>query len=175
MAYGENGVVTRRDLTRIKLTRVNSQFISSNAVIQFFRWKANSANMVDTDTTPLQIMFFSNSTGEQVYNGNALRASDLAAYGSDISQFNMIIDTRDMNADYQVLKMATYLPSGSVVDVIDALIPEFSAHPTTYATDSYGSSRSTYLQNLHPFRTYTSTAPDVLAAEANRNYCFSTN
>lgn len=158
MLYTDSSSQVRNDYMKVKFIQMPASF-STGDYIQFFRWQANTSNQVYLDPAPLQARFES-------LNGTALtefssviywgQVSSLATSAglSDVNSFmqnvRIVVDVRDPQANFDVLKVAMYNSNNTNTVNMDMLMPAFSASPTDYAIEN-GATRSSYLQHLHPF------------------------
>lgn len=167
-----NGQV-RPDLMKIRFNSVNSKFYEeATSAIQIFRWKADSSNQVYLDSTALDLTVFRISDGAEVQTANHLRWSSMRSSTSDkINQYVVRINLNDSVGEYDAIKIVLYSSSGQVIDTLDALLPVFESHPSTYAVDPAGGSRAAVLQALHPFKAMASTSAQQLSTQA-KSYCF---
>lgn len=167
-----NGQV-RPDLMKIRFNSVSSKFYEDSAsAIQIFRWKADNTNQVYLDSTALDLTVFRVSDGAEVLTANHLRWSSLGSSTSDkINQYVVRINLNDSIGEYDAIKIVLYSSSGEVIDTLDALLPVFESHPSTYAVDPTGGSRAAVLQALHPFKAMGATSAQQLSVQA-KSYCF---
>jgi len=161
MVYTDASNQVRNDYMKLKFTQIPSSFASGDH-IQFFRWQTSSTYQTYIDPTPVQARFETldgrliTSFSPVIYWG---QVSALAtSWGiNDVNTFfqnvRLVIDVRDPQAEYDVLKIAMYNTSGQNTVNMDMLMPAFAASPNDYAKDS-GGVRADNLQNLHPFASY---------------------
>lgn len=158
MVYVDAENKIRPDYMKVKLTEVPAGFESGD-FIQFFRWQANTANQVYVDKIPVQARF-------ETLDGRILtdfspviywaQVSDIAGKSgiTDVNTFfqnvRLVVDIRDPQADFDVLKVAMYNSKSENTLNMDVLMPAFPASPSDYAWEK-GAPRSAYLQALHPF------------------------
>ncbi|MGZ3745375.1 MAG: hypothetical protein ACXWRE_09040 [Pseudobdellovibrionaceae bacterium] len=159
MVYTDSANQVRNDYMKVKFTQLPAGFFTGD-YIEFFRWQANTSNQVYLDPAPLQARF-------EAANGTVLtsfspviywgQVSSLAASAgfNDVNSFfqnvHLVVDVRDPQANFDVLKMAMYSSSSNANTVnMDILMPAFSASPSDYANDN-GGTRASVLQVLHPF------------------------
>ena len=149
------------DMMRVRITGLTNQFDSNNNMtLKMFRWKLKNDNITpDLDSAPLS---FDIQTGIQ--NGipgyilstaltqiSMVDVTKLAAANSINAStaetfFNQIdIIVHGVSFDYKAIKFVLY-NQGTVVVSNDALLPEFSVNPSTYAA-----SHAPVLAQLHPF------------------------
>lgn len=167
-----NGQV-KPDLMKIRFNSVSSTFYDDSvSAIQIFRWKADNTNQVYLDSTALDLTVFRVSDGAEVQTANHLRWSSMRSSTSDkINQYVVRINLNDNLGEYDAIKIVLYSGSGQVIDTLDALLPVFEAHPSTYAVDPAGGARAAVLQALHPFKAMSSTSAQQLSTQA-KSYCF---
>lgn len=151
----------RNDYMTLKFTQMLPSF-GTGDYIQLFRWQANSSNQVYVDPTPVQARF-ETLDGRLITNFSPVlywsQVSAIAAsWGiTDVNAFfqnvRLVVDIRDPQANFDVLKIAMYNSSNTNTVNMDMLMPAFSASPNDYAIDgSVG--RASNLQALHPFASY---------------------
>lgn len=159
MAFSQNGSI-RTDLVWLNLSSIPAQF-ENGEYIQIFRWKADTTGTPFMDQTPLQFRFQSKKNS-QVGTGysNYARWAELSSFRQGFGEntaagfFNssmILVDIKDLRAEYDAIRIAVYSSSGSVVQSLDILIPSFYANPADYAVEDSGSARSNLLQAIHPF------------------------
>jgi hypothetical protein len=158
MVYADSTGAVRNDYMKVKFTAVPADF-ASGSYIEFFRWQANTSGTTYLDPTPTQARI-ETASGQilipfspVIYWG---QLSQLAANAgiSDPSTFmqqiRLVVDTRDPQGQYDVLKIAYYNSSNAAIINMDMLMPLFSASPKDYQNDG-GGVRASILQGLHPF------------------------
>jgi len=124
--FVDNGQV-RNDIVRVKFSKINSQFLSNGGKLQFFRWRAFSSGQTYMDSTALTFQVLDTSTNSIVLTSNRLFASDVSSYSSsqDMNRYVLVVDIKDYNAEYDVLRSVIYTSAGAVSEYIDTLIPSF--------------------------------------------------
>lgn len=93
---------------------------------------------------------------------------------SFFNKVTILVDLKDTNGDYDVLKITNYdIKTNVSLSATDSLIPLFHANPADYAVESSGVARAQVLQGLHPFKSYANQGltADQFASMAN-NFCF---
>lgn len=176
-SYTENNTV-RMDYVFARITQLPSSFTANDSYIAMWRWMANASGQSSLDQTPLSFRLTLRSNGQVLTDWKTtLRWSDVSSvatsYGyNDASAFfnnvNILVNLRDVQGDYDALKVSLYSTSNVTLSQVDSLLPPFHANPAHYAVDSYGAQRASILQNLHPFKSM-STATDFRSI-AN-SYC----
>lgn len=168
----------RADYMMVKLIQVPANFASSGGYFEFFRWK-DEAGKPSLDTTPTQARF-------ETLDGQKLtdfaptvswaQVAQLATNSSisDAATFfrnvRLVVDIRDVNMEFDVLKVAYYSSTNQILNDLDILMPSFYVMPAEYAND-HGLPRAPFLQALHPFvSTATSSAEQMKAL--SESYCF---
>lgn len=158
MVYTDAANQIRNDYMKVKFTQMPASF-GTGHYIQFFRWQANSSNQVYLDPTPVQARFEAldgtvlTNFSPVIYWGQV--SSIASASGiSDVNTFfqnvRLVVDIRDPQANFDVLKIAMYDEKSVNIINMDMLMPAFAASPVDYALDS-GATRASNLQALHPF------------------------
>ncbi len=177
------GTAYRMDQVFLKLTKIPSAFTDGTEYFNFWRWMASSSNSTYIDPTSLNFYLYDTQTKQAVTGvRNALEWSDVSGtastWGVDAAGFFqrviLVIDVRDANGEFDVLKTARYNSStNAVVESIDTLLPLFYANPADYAYESNGTTRASVLTNLHPFKSMTSQgwSTNQFASAAN-SFCF---
>jgi hypothetical protein len=180
MVYTDSANQVRNDFMKIKFTQIPASF-GTGDYIQFFRWQANTSNQVYIDPVPLQARF-------EALNGTVLTNFSSVIYWSQVSDIatksgitdvltffqnvRLIVDTRDPQANFDVLKVAMYNSSNTNTVNMDILMPVFAASPSDYAKDS-GATRASNLQALHPFANMINQAWTPAQYQSMGNsYCF---
>ncbi len=158
MVYTDSANQIRNDYMKVKFTQMPVSF-GTGDYIQFFRWQANTSNQVYMDPTPIQARF-ETLDGTVLTNFSSViywgQVSNIAASSgiTDVNTFfqnvRLVVDTRDPQANFDVLKIAMYNSSNTNTVNMDILMPAFSASPIDYATEG-GAARASTLQALHPF------------------------
>lgn len=148
----------RNDLMKVKITQIPASFASGD-YLQFFRWQANTANQVYLDPTPVQARF-ETLDGKVLTNfspviqwsqvSSIASASGMSDPATFLKYVQLVVDIRDPQAQFDVLKIAFYNSSNTATVNMDMLMPSFFANPSDYAFEG-GAARSTSLQALHPF------------------------
>lgn len=158
MTYTDSANQVRNDYMNVKFTQMPASF-ETDDYIQFFRWQANTSGQVYLDPVPTQARF-ETLTGQVLTNFSSViywgQVSAIATQSgmSDANTFfqnvRLVVDVRDPQANFDVLKIAMYNSSGTNIINMDMLMPAFYASPTDYALDG-GVARASQLQALHPF------------------------
>ncbi len=147
------------DMMRIRITGLTSQFDGNpSANIQFFRWKvAGGVSALDSVALTFHIETASqygagghsltnNMTGINMANINQVVSSNFMGTTTAEQFFNKVdVIVHGVSLDYQTLKFVIY-NGGAVLASNDALLPPFSANPSTY-----NSTHAAVLNGLHPF------------------------
>lgn len=163
--YEDNFGTPRNDYVRAKVNSINSTFSNTDFYIAAFRWKANASGDVFMDNTPLKIrveklnsQFFtpvSNYASNLNWaNMNAIAEAQkvsITSMDDFFAEFSLAIDLQDPLAEYDAIKVVVYQGSTAVTQ-LDMLLPTFYANPADYKTDTQGGTRSTALQDIHPFK-----------------------
>lgn len=158
MVYTDAASKIRNDYMQVKFTQMPASFTTGH-YLQFFRWQANSSNQVYLDPTPVQARFETldgrvlTNFSPVIYWGQV--SSIASSWGlSDANSFfqnvRLVVDIRDPQANFDVLKIAMYDENNASTINMDMLMPAFSASPVDYSLDA-GATRSSNLQALHPF------------------------
>lgn len=158
MVYTDAANQVRNDFMKVKFTQMPASFADGD-YIQFFRWQANTSGQVYLDPTPTQARFETldgqvlTSFSPVIYWGQV--SSMAAKWGlSDVNEFlkyvRLVVDVRDPQASFDVLKIAMYNTNNVNTINMDVLMPAFAANPSDYATEG-GVARANQLQALHPF------------------------
>lgn len=158
MIYTDSAHKIRNDLMRLKLTQVPASFISGD-YIQMYRWQANTANQVYLDPTPVQARF-------ETLDGKVLtefspyiawrqvaeiaKASGMSDPNTFLKYVRLVVDIRDPQAQFDVLKIAFYNSNNQAIVDMDILMPAIFGSPVDYAYEG-SSPRAPILQALHPF------------------------
>lgn len=158
MVYTDASNQIRNDYMKVKFTQMPPSFASGD-YIHFFRWQANSAGQIYLDQNPVQARF-ETLDGQILTNFSSViywgQVSAIAAkWGlTDVNQFfqyvRLVVDIRDPQAAFDVLKIAMYNSGSTNTINMDMLMPAFAASPIEYANDG-GAVRAGSLQALHPF------------------------
>lgn len=162
MSYIDNNNI-RNDLMNVKI-QIPANFENDQTYIQMWRWQVNSTGNANLDSVPVQIKVVSLDTGAEITGfKNFIRWSDVSKAASEIGastgtsffkHVRLVVDVRDPNAQFDVLKIVHYKTSdSSMVDQADILMPVFHANPADYAIEADGAARPQALLNLHPFIT----------------------
>ena len=148
------------DLMRVRITGMTNQFDSNNNItLKMFRWNTNNDGTPNLDSEPLS---FDVQTGIQNgIPGFILKSSLTQISMSDVTNlaatnsinastaetfFNQVdIIVHGVSFDQKAIKFVLY-NQGAVVVSNDALLPEFSVNPNTYAA-----THAPVLAQLHPF------------------------
>lgn len=160
MVFTQANQTIRTDLVWLNLSSIPAEF-ENGQYMQIFRWKADTTGAPFMDKTPLQFRFQSKKNS-QVGTGysNYARWAELSSFrqsfgeNSAASFFNssmILVDIKDLRAEYDAIRIVVYNSSGSVVQNLDILIPSFYANPADYAVEDNGVARSNLLQAIHPF------------------------
>ncbi len=165
--FVDSNSVVHNDFIRLNFRTLSSNFSSNNAYyIQFFRWKVSSANNIDFDSTPLSFRFESKSNfsvqsnymtqlhWSTVKTHFVNKGVTLNSVSDLFNKYNIVVDLKDPDASYDVLKIALYNGTQSVLED-DMLLPIFHANPDDYATETkngVSSARSELLMGLHPLK-----------------------
>jgi hypothetical protein len=167
----------RDDYMNLKFTQIPGDF-AGGSYFEFFRWR-DKAGQPDLDSTPVQARIetldgkvltdFSN-----VIYWNQVYAIAAQSGTTDPATFfkyvRLVLNIRDVNAEYDVLKIAYYSPTSQLQINMDMLLPSFYVTPAEYANDK-GSVRAGFLQALHPFANTLAMSSDQLKA-TSETYCF---
>lgn len=160
---------------RVKLPKVPSvDWANNNYDLEVFRWTVSPSGAVlaiDPSTDLLEYQFEKKGTnGFQLISSykytrfNWEEMQDMAKYAKQVTElpdnyspqsffndFNMLVDLKDNQGTYKVLRVvireASDNFSGSVVEELDILLPVFEANPNVY-----GESRPAILEGLHPLK-----------------------
>ncbi|WP_374029040.1 hypothetical protein [Bdellovibrio bacteriovorus] len=182
--YTESSNSVRMDLVYVRLTALPTSFKNDNSYITMWKWLANSSGSTYLDNTALRFFLIDVSTGKALTDWKTtLRWSDVVTTASalgitDVQTFfnrvNILVDLKDANGEYDVLKIANYdVSTNKAITQTDALLPMFYANPADYAVESNGFARAQALQGLHPFASYTNQgfSSAQFQSMAN-NFCF---
>ncbi|MBK9322055.1 MAG: hypothetical protein IPM97_03690 [Bdellovibrionaceae bacterium] len=180
MVYVDSANNIRNDYMKVKITQIPSDF-ATGSYLEFFRWQANSNGQTYLDPTPTQARFETLSGqiltnfSPVIYWGQISQIAKNSGY-SDPNQFlqyvRLVVDIRDPQAQYDVLKVAFYNSSNVATIDMDLLLPAFAASPSDYQNDR-GTVRPAALQNLHPFAAKTSEGWTGAQFQSMANgYCF---
>lgn len=157
--YADNGSTTaRNDLSLGMFSNVNESFVGGTEYIRLFRWKAKlTTGAYELDPTPLQFRLYKTDGTAVTDDVNFLRWNQVSGAGyttaaSLFSQTRVLINLRDVNADYHAISVVYYSGANAVLSNHDMLIPLFAANPADYTKFSNGNTRPGILQNLHPFK-----------------------
>jgi len=178
MVYVDATNKIRNDYMKVKIMQIPASFASGD-YIEFFRWQATAAGQIYLDPVPTQARF-ETLDGRIITNFSPViywsQVSAIAAQNgmSDVNTFfqnvRLVVDIRDPQASYDVLKIAMYNSSNTNTINMDMLLPSFFASPTDYALDG-GQPRANALQALHPFVGITNWSAAQYLTTAN-TYCF---
>lgn len=160
-SYTENNVV-RMDYVFARITQIPANFTANDSYIAMWRWMANASGQASLDQTPLSFRLALRSNGQALTDWKTtLRWSDVSSVAtangySDATAFfnnvNILVNLRDVQGDYDALKVSLYSTSNVTISQVDSLLPPFHANPAHYAVDAYGATRASILQSLHPFK-----------------------
>ncbi len=167
------------DMVRIRVTGLTSQFDGNpSANLQFFRWKvAGETGSIDSAALTFHIETASsqgrgghsltnNMTGlnmaniKQIANSNFMTASTAEQF---LSQVDIIV--HGVSIDYQAIKFVIYT-GGAVMVSNDALLPPFTANPSTY-----GLTHAAVLGGMHPLLSQTGLS-DSQYKSMGQSFCF---
>lgn len=158
MVYTDSANNVRNDYMKVKITQIPADF-ASGSYLEFFRWQVSSNGQTYLDPTPTQARFETLS-GQILTNFSPViywgqisqiaKNSGLSDPNQFLQQVRLVVDIRDPQAQYDVLKIAFYNSSNTATIDMDILLPAFAANPSEYQND-HGATRPTALQNLHPF------------------------
>lgn len=178
--YTDTAGSVRNDYMNVMLTQVPAEF-ATGSYFEFFRWQATSATQKYLDPTPMQARF-------ETLDGRILTNFSSVIYWAQVSQLaansgmsdpnvflknvRLVVDVRDPQAQYDVLKVAMYNKSNVATVDMDMLMPSFAASPKDYANDN-GAVRSSALQALHPFASLIGSANTATQYQGMAaSYCF---
>lgn len=174
----------RNDYIVAKLTALPTTFKTGASYISMFKWLADTTGNTYLDNAALSFIVMNPDSGLAVTNWAAsLRWSDVSAAATTLGLsdpqafFNkmiIIVDLKDVNADYDVLRITNYnSATNKSLNQVDGLIPMFHISPNKYATQSDGGARPMVLQKLHPFYSQLESNPsnDKLSSLAS-GFCF---
>ncbi|KYG70096.1 hypothetical protein [Bdellovibrio bacteriovorus] len=183
-AYTDNSNYVRMDFVYARLTSLPATFKSDSSYISMWKWLANSSGSTQLDNTPLQFIIVHPTTGQALTGWmKTMRWSDVATVASALgvtdpqtffSAVNILVDLKDTQGEYDVLKVTNYdLSTNKSLNALDILLPAFYANPADYALESTGTARAGVLKNLHPFASYLNQGytTSQFVSMAN-NYCF---
>ena len=158
MAYVDSANKVRNDYMKVKFTQMPAGFENGD-YIQFFRWQASTTGQTYLDPVPTQARF-ETLNGQVITNFSPViyccQVSAIEAQSgmSDVNTFfqnvRLVVDVRDPQANFDVLKIAMYNSASTNTINMDMLMPSFYASPTDYAFEG-GAARANNLQALHPF------------------------
>jgi len=156
--YTNSANQIRNDYMTLKFSQMPSSF-GAGDYIQLFRWQANSSNQIYLDPIPVKARF-------ETLDGRAITDFSSVLYWGQVSalakelgltdvnaffaKVRLVVDVRDPQANFDVLKIAMYNTNNTNTVNMDMLMPAFSANPNDYASDG-GEGRASSLQALHPF------------------------
>ena len=178
--YTDAAGIIRNDYMNVMLTQIPADF-ASGSYVEFFRWQATSATQKYLDPTPTQARF-------ETLDGRILTNFSPVIYWGQVSQIatnagmsdpnvflknvRLVVDIRDPQAQYDVLKVAFYNSSNVATIDMDVLMPSFAASPTDYAKDA-SATRSPSLTALHPFAAYSASGYATAQFQSMAaSYCF---
>ncbi len=181
-AFVDSSNYVRMEYVYLRLMTLPATFKAGNSYISLWKWMANPSGYTNLDPSPLSFALMNPSTGQYLTSWKTvLKWSDVSTIASGMghtdpqtffNSVNILVDLKDPNGQYDVLKVASYDSStDKAVHTMDALLPLFAANPRDYANDN-GSVRAGVLQNLHPFKaTAGQFTTQQYQAMAN-NFCF---
>lgn len=152
---------------KVRFNTISPELTKSGVTMRFYRMKG-VGNEAVLDSTSLQSQTYNMSTGQP--NANLTQIVNAPTISTSSAFF---VYVNDAQSQYQILKVAFFDSTGKTIENINILIPEFLASPTEYKTNSDGTARSQYLQELHPLNSTTTTG---WSSETFNNffqqYCF---
>ena len=176
MAYFDINKVYHPEIVRIYFPQMYSDFEKSNYQIVFHKWKSTFNGETFQDPNPLKIRItrIADHAELTTFSMNALQWNTVKSELEKNSnttytmqdaflKLGFDIDLKDLNADFDVLKLSLY-KDGKWVEDTNMLIPAFYTDPNTYAID-----HNQVLVNLHPLfgSTNTTLGKDIFAS-----FCF---
>ncbi|KHD89314.1 MAG: hypothetical protein OM95_04080 [Bdellovibrio sp. ArHS] len=183
-AYTDSSNYVRMDYVYARLTSLPATFKSDSSYISMWKWLANSNGNTQLDNTPLQFIIVHPTTGQALTGWmTTMRWSDVATVASALgvtdpqtffSAVNILVNLKDTQGEYDVLKVTNYdSSSNKALNALDLLLPAFYANPADYAYETNGSARAGVLKTLHPFANYLNQgySTSQFVSMAN-NYCF---
>jgi hypothetical protein len=168
----------RDDYMKLKFIQVPLSF-SQGSYFEFFRGKADAAGQPFLDSVPTKARF-------ETLDGRALTEFSAVIYWGQVASVaasmalsdpnaffknvRLVIDIRDVNMEYDTLKIALYSSSNQLLNDMDMLLPPFYVNPAEYAKDGTAP-RAPFLMALHPYAYTTEASSEQLLAAA-KAYCF---
>lgn len=131
---------------KVKFNTISPELTKAGVTMRFYRMKGVGNDAV-LDNTSLHSQTYTLSTGQpnanltQVVNPNVITTT---------SAFYVYVN--DPQSQYQILKVAFFDTTGKTIENFNILIPDFLANPTEYQVASDGTTRSQFLQDLHPLK-----------------------
>ncbi len=152
---------------KVRFNTLSPELIKSGITMRFYRMKGVGNDAV-LDNTSLQSQTYTMSTGHP--NANLVQVVNPQTISTSSGFF---VYVNDPQSQYQILKVAFFDSTGKTIENFNILIPEFLANPADYKTNTDGTTRSQYLQELHPLN---ATATTGWSSETFNNffqqYCF---
>lgn len=156
------------DWIKIKFNFLSADITQSGYSLKFYKWRIIGGS-AQLDPNPLTFSAYQLSTGQS--NSEMMTGVYATQINQQTGYYIRLND--DANYPYQVLKVVAYKPDGTVAAQSDTLIPQFSASPIAYKTNSDGTLRAENLQKLHPL--YATDTANWAQAQLKQNfdqYCF---
>lgn len=161
-ADGETVSLTRINL---KLLKIPSSFSQGETYLEFHKYMISGTGSKMWGNNRLTLSLYSIADGKALATGKGnLYWPDLQSAAAKLGvstpeqlfkRTRMVVELDDYNGDYDVISAIYYDSSDdSVISQLDSLIPVFDADPTKYAKEKDGTTRSSILQALHPFKNY---------------------
>lgn len=159
---------TNPDWIKIKFDFLSTDVTQTGYTVKFFKWRIIGTS-AQLDSNPLSFNAYT------ISNGQTASGSMTSVYTTQINQqYGFYINLNDdPQYPYQVLKVVVYKTDGTIAAQSDILIPQFSASPDAYKTNSDGTVRADNLQKLHPL--YATNVTAWTQAQLKQNfdqYCF---
>nr|BFD62381.1 hypothetical protein BdHM001_10620 [Bdellovibrio sp. HM001]BFD67715.1 hypothetical protein HAGR004_27370 [Bdellovibrio sp. HAGR004] len=172
----------RMEYVYLRLTALPESFKTGGSYISMWKWLANPSGYTNLDSSALNFALMNPSTGQYLTGWKTtLKWSEVVNVASSMgytdpqnffNNVNILVDLKDQNGDYDVLKVANYDAStNKAINTMDALLPLFAANPADYANDN-GASRAGVLQALHPFKSSAGQFSTSQYQSMANNFCF---
>lgn len=180
--FVDSSKYVRMEYVYLRLTALPATFKSGSSYISLWKWLANPSGYTNLDTSALNFALMNPSTGQYLTGWmTAMKWSDVVNVASGMgytdpqnffNNVNILVDLKDPNGDYDVLKVANYDSStNKAINTMDALLPLFAADPAAYANDN-GATRAGVLQALHPFKSSAGQFTSSQYQSMSNNFCF---
>jgi hypothetical protein len=152
------------EFIRLHFPKIHSDFEKADVHLVLRKWKASYDGTTFQDDTPLKLRAERMSDLAPVTNyRSALQwdvlKMDLQNFTSSsdtmndvFSEFSFVVDLKDFDGSYDVLKFSLYKKNGDWIEDWNMLMPAFYADPTKYEKD-----QNPVLVDFHPLANATST------------------